>query len=212
MKTEIDSQIESEEIPHSAGRTPHSDNPEREPTTRTGKVARLPVEVRETVNRMLESGVRFNDIIKHLDELGYHGIHDYNISRWKTGGYQDWLAFNERLACARVRADSVRDLIRELKSPDELSLGAQILTATQMYDSLLAAPAPGSPEFDKHVKTVNTLGRTLVSQMAETTRRDRIAFEKQRHTDKMQLTEKQTIYKERQKRDLNEPLTHEETV
>ena len=112
MKTEIDSQIESEEIPHSAVRTPHSDNPERETTTRTGKVARLPVEVRETVNRMLESGVRFNDIIKHLDELGYHGIHDYNISRWKTGGYQDWLALKERLACAKVRADSARDLIR----------------------------------------------------------------------------------------------------
>src|SRR4051812_15417975 len=146
MKTNIETQIESEEIPHSALPTPHLDGEPQIPHsalrtphlvpsqpstlnsqppsgTRTGKVARLPVDVRETVNRMLENGVRFNDIIKHLDELGYPGIHDYNISRWKTGGYQDWLALKERLACAKVRAESVRDLIRDLKNSDDLCLG-----------------------------------------------------------------------------------------
>src|SRR6266850_6553736 len=194
-------------IPHSALPTPHSAG------TRTGKIARLPVDVRETVNRMLESGVRFNDIIKHLDELGFPGIHDYNISRWKTGGYQDWLAFKERLACAKVRADSARDLIRDLNNSDDLCQGNEILMATQLYEALLAPPPPpGTPEFDKHAKTLLTLSRALVTQMSERTRRDRIAFEKQRHHDKMQLTEKETIQKERQKRDLKEPLSQEETI
>src|SRR6266850_4551849 len=224
MKTNI-SQIESEDSEReqseneigSAGQpeTQNSklENSPREAGTRTGKVARLPVDVRETVNRMLESGVRFNDIIKHLDQLGYPGIHDYNISRWKTGGYQDWLAFKERLACAKVRADSARDLIRDLNNSDDLCQGNEILMATQLYEALLAPPPPpGTPEFDKHAKTLLTLSRALVTQMSERTRRDRIAFEKQRHHDKMQLTEKETIQKERQKRDLNDPLTHEETV
>jgi len=224
MKTNI-SQIESEDSEReqseneigSAGQpeTQNSklENSPREAGTRTGKVARLPVDVRETVNRMLESGVRFNDIIKHLDQLGYPGIHDYNISRWKTGGYQDWLAFKERLACAKVRADSARDLIRDLNNSDDLCQGNEILMATQLYEALLAPPPPpGTPEFDKHAKTLLTLSRALVTQMSERTRRDRIAFEKQRHHDKMQLSEKETIQKESRQRDLKEPLSHEETV
>src|SRR5258706_305730 len=60
-------------------------------TTRKGKVARLPVSIREIVNRMLENGSRFQDIIARLDDLGYPGFQPPNISRWKSGGYLDWL-------------------------------------------------------------------------------------------------------------------------
>src|SRR6266850_7360591 len=182
-------------------------------TTRKGKVARLPISVRETVNRMIENGSRFQDIIARLDDLGYPGFQPPNISRWKSGGYLDWLALRERLACAKVRADSARELIRDLKNSDDLCHANEILMAAEVHETLLAPPPmPGTPEADKRAKTLHTLSRALATQMSERTRRDRIAFEKQRHSDKMQLTEKETILKERQKRDLNDPLTHEETV
>src|SRR6266850_1363738 len=182
-------------------------------TTRKGKVARLPISVRETVNRMIENGSRFQDIIARLDDLGYPGFQHPNISRWKSGGYLDWLALRERLACAKVRADSARELIRDLKNSDDLCHANEILMAAEVHETLLAPPPmPGTPEADKRAKTLHTLSRALATQMSERTRRDRIAFEKQRHSDKMQLTEKETILKERQKRDLNDPLTHEETV
>src|SRR4051812_7080748 len=214
MKTEIDSKIESEEespfenTSEDAGTRP-TDGNDADPigyngsTTRKGKVARLPISVREIVNRMLENGTPFQDIIARLDELGYPGFLHPNISRWKSGGYLDWLALRERLACAKIRADSSRDLIRDLKNSDDLCHANEILMAADVQDTLLApAPAPGTPEAEKRAKTLNIQTRTLATQMGERTRRDRIAFEKQRHTDKMQLTEKQTVYKERQKRDL----------
>src|SRR3954466_10236064 len=62
---------------------------------RTGKVARLPKEIREIVNRLIEDGCTYLYIIKRLEELGHPGFFDYNISRWRTGGYQTWLREKE---------------------------------------------------------------------------------------------------------------------
>src|SRR4051794_8992213 len=73
--------------PESEDSEPQSES--REAGTRTGKVARLPVDVRETVNRMLQNGIRFQGIINYLDQIGHSGFHHYNISRWKKGGYKD---------------------------------------------------------------------------------------------------------------------------
>src|SRR5882762_8507651 len=182
-------------------------------TTRKGKVARLPVSVREIVNRMLENGSRFQDIIERLDDLGYPGFQPPNISRWKSGGYLDWLALRERLACAKIRAASSRELIRDLQNSDDLCHANEILMAADVQDTLLSPPPmPGTPEAEKRAKTLNVQTRTLATQMSQRTRRDRIAFEKERHHDKMQLTQKETIQKERRKRDLKEPLNQEETI
>src|SRR6267143_642955 len=134
-------------IPDTANREPETQNPELETcdsdpigygsTTRKGKVARLPVSVREIVNRMLENGSRFQDIIERLDDLGYPGFQPPNISRWKSGGYLDWLALRERLACAKIRADSSCELIRDLKNSDDLCHANEILMAADVQDTLL---------------------------------------------------------------------------
>jgi len=64
--------------------------------TRTGKIARLPLEIREEVNEMLRSGYKYNDIRDKLDQLGHPGMNASNISAWKHGGYVDWLREQQR--------------------------------------------------------------------------------------------------------------------
>ncbi len=70
--------------------------------TRNGKIARLPKEIREQLNRRLENGWRGKKLVDWLNALPeikevlreeFHGraISEQNLSQWREGGYADWL-------------------------------------------------------------------------------------------------------------------------
>ena len=70
--------------------------------TRNGKIARLPKEIREQLNRRIENGWRGARLIKWLnefpevkevlrDEFNGRAINEVNLSQWREGGYEDWL-------------------------------------------------------------------------------------------------------------------------
>jgi hypothetical protein len=70
--------------------------------TRTGKIARLPKEVREQLNQRLENGWKGTRLVKWINDLPavkevlreeFHGrpITAQNLSQWHLGGYADWL-------------------------------------------------------------------------------------------------------------------------
>ena len=65
--------------------------------TRQGKIARLPATVRNEVNEQLRDGHPYHKIISWLLEQGYPDFNEMNLSRWKDGGYQEWLVAQERL-------------------------------------------------------------------------------------------------------------------
>src|SRR5205809_3207986 len=66
-------------------------NPPVTLSSRNGKIARLPLDIRENVNSMLRNNFRHATIVQKLAELGYPGISVNSISTWKHGGYIDWL-------------------------------------------------------------------------------------------------------------------------
>lgn len=77
-------------------------------TTRTGKVARLPAAIRDQLNQRMNDGVPASDILEWLNQLPEvqtvlqehfkgEAISEMNITRWRFGGYQDWLNHQESL-------------------------------------------------------------------------------------------------------------------
>ena len=79
---------------------------------RNGKVARLPLALREQINHMLDDGVPYKKIIAKLGEAGKH-LKEDNISNWRLGGYQDYLKaqlVNDR---ARTQTEAAADVVRE---------------------------------------------------------------------------------------------------
>ena len=79
---------------------------------RNGKVARLPVVLREQINQMLDDGVPYKAIIEKLGGAGKH-LNEDNISNWRLGGYQDYLntlQINDR---ARTQTEAAVDVLRE---------------------------------------------------------------------------------------------------
>ena len=88
---------------------------------RTGTIAQLPVAARDQVNRMLDDGVPYKTIIQRLGEAGKHLTED-NLTRWRQGGYQDYL--NAQLLAERARAqtEAAADIARDTGHADAITL------------------------------------------------------------------------------------------
>ena len=92
--------------------------------TRNGKIARLPRQIREELNRRLsdgEMGKRLVDWLNTLPEVqavlaaefGGRPINEQNLSDWKQGGFEDWLRHQEARAWVRTLAEEEEDLKAE---------------------------------------------------------------------------------------------------
>src|ERR1700737_2248173 len=79
--------------------------------TRNGKIARLPLAIRQELNRRLDEGEQGKKLVTWLNALpvvqaivttafGGKAIREQNLSEWKQGGYRDWLAKQEALEIA----------------------------------------------------------------------------------------------------------------
>jgi len=80
--------------------------------TRKGKIARLPLTIREQINRRLQNGDKNKHITEWLNtlpevsaamsaEFENDPINETNLSNWKLGGYRDWEAQQEALEAVR---------------------------------------------------------------------------------------------------------------
>jgi hypothetical protein len=78
---------------------------------RIGKIARLPKAVRAQLNTRLQDGAEGKQIVHWLNSLPevkdvlaekFEGrpINEQNLTNWRQGGYEDWLAHQEILALA----------------------------------------------------------------------------------------------------------------
>lgn len=84
-----------------------------EESTRTGKIARLPARIREQVNSRLFDGQTGPQIIAWLHTLPEvlavldahfkeEPITSQNLSEWRGGGYQEWMAKRERVENTKI--------------------------------------------------------------------------------------------------------------
>jgi len=105
------------------------------PNRRTGKIARLPKAIRDSVNLMLRDGDSYLKIIAKLNEMGYADFNEPNMSAWKAGGHEDWL--NEQAFLDDMKAK--REFALEIVSQNE---GGKIheaglnLAASQIFELL----------------------------------------------------------------------------
>jgi hypothetical protein len=86
---------------------PQTEGPEtRRSISRKGKIARLPRDVRDELNRRLRDGESGKSLVGWLNELpetkaallreyGGRPISGQNLSEWKQGGFRDWVAKTE---------------------------------------------------------------------------------------------------------------------
>lgn len=131
---------------------------------RIGKIARLPAELREQINLRLLAGEPAAKIlpwlnalpeVKTLLEEDFEGLslNDENLSKWRKGGFQEWLARRDRVAT--VRELSMLSVKLAEANGGSISEGAaaiaagQILQVLEKLDDVMRSgvpPAAESPE------------------------------------------------------------------
>src|SRR5712692_2193136 len=89
--------------------------------SRFGKIARLPLDIREQLNRRLQYGEIGRDLVVWLNsvpevqsvlktEFGDRPVNEPNLSDWKAGGYQDWLVHQDTMAQVSLLVASAKAL------------------------------------------------------------------------------------------------------
>ncbi len=139
--------------------------------TRTGKIARLRREIRAQLNRRLQDGEPGTRLVEWLNSLpemqavlkadfGGRPLSEQNLSEWKQGGYQEWLAQQEALAQVRELAADAGELADATQGvlADHL---ATVLTAR--YASALAGwKGEATEEFRRKLRSLRGLCQDIV--------------------------------------------------
>ena len=112
--------------------------------TRIGKIAQLPKTIRDDLNRRLQNGQQSPDLLKWLNGLpntkkllakkfDNQPVTKSNLSDWRHGGYQDWLADQAREARIQRISESGASLA-QAETGDLFENFARIAVAELMAD------------------------------------------------------------------------------
>jgi len=125
---------------------------------RTGKIARLPREIRDQLNQRLNDGQPGRRLVTWLNSLpevqqvlaaDFDGrpLNEQNLSDWKAGGYLDWQTRLETLAQSRELAADSHELATATdgKLNDHLTtmLSARYAVALAEWDKQTTGHLPG---------------------------------------------------------------------
>ena len=129
---------------------------------RTGKIARLPKEARDTINQMILDGRTYKEVIQALGPSG-NDINEDNLSNWKLGGYQDWLRLQQRVDQQQANFEMALDLVRQnagltIQKAARQIVAAQICQLLLDFDpTAVAAAILENPEL--YTRLINALAR-----------------------------------------------------
>ncbi len=153
---------------------------------RTGKIARLPRDIRDQLNRRLQDGEPGKTLVAWLNAqpkvqamLKAHfdgrGVTVNNLSEWTQGGYRDWLVQQEAVeAVQRMEAES--DELAEVSKTPVINLLSQRLAARYA----VAAQALNRADGKVDVKLLRELCSDVVALRRSDQRAKRLQIEHDR--------------------------------
>ncbi len=122
--------------PDSAATSASAQQPTPAIHRRTGKIARLPRKDRDLLNLMLRDGIPYAKIVRKLGDHG-HTINEDQLSRWHTGGYQEWVQEQAWLDEMRARLDFANEILNQ-PNANRIDAASLRIAVTQMYSLLLS--------------------------------------------------------------------------
>ena len=140
--------------------------------TSIGKIARLPLNIREEVNQRLQNGETGRTILEWLNALpsvqavlasqfGGIPVSHQNLTNWRQGGYQDWL---KQQACSNVVSELAQFAEEVAPNAGGPALANQlntVLMADLATPVLQAEHQPADPEekFAQLKKVLHTVSK-----------------------------------------------------
>ena len=142
--------------------------------TRHGKIARLPLAIREQLNRRLQNGELSPALLPWLNQLpeansvlaeffASQPISRQNLSEWRQGGYRDWLKHQDRQFLIRRIAEEGTDL-KQHEGKEDLFENFSRIAVAELFADL---DALDKLEGDERWKRLRALTRELARMQHE---------------------------------------------
>jgi hypothetical protein len=170
--------------------------------TRTGKIARLPRETREQLNRRLQDGQPGTQLVVWLNALpetqavlardfAGRAVSEQNLSEWKQGGYRDWLARQDVLAQVRELTADAGELARATDG----ALADHLATVLAARYAAALADWQGEPtaESRRQLRALRSLCQDIVELRRGDHSAARLKIEQERLARDRQQTEDEVV-------------------
>jgi hypothetical protein len=170
--------------------------------TRIGKIARLPRDIREQLNRRLHDGEPGTQLVVWLNalpdaqtilarEFSGRAISQQNLSEWKQGGYRDWLAHHDTLARARELAAGAKELA---DATDGALADHMAIFLTARYVAALAeCQGEATEESRRQLRSLHGLCQDIVELRRGDHSAARLKIEQERLARERQQTEDELV-------------------
>jgi hypothetical protein len=155
--------------------------------TRNGKIARLPLELRDQLNFRLADGEPGNRLVEWLnsnpdvmkvmaEQFDGRPITDQNLSEWRAGGYEEWLTLRSFLDETRVLSENAGEVADTGISSDHLHL---VLLAhhAHLLQNLEIMP---ENEFKNRLNTVRKLTASIMNMRRGELQKARLQLQSER--------------------------------
>src|SRR6266851_8556363 len=121
--------------------------------SRFGKIGRLPLDIREQLNRRLQDGEIGRELVVWLNsvpevqavlkaEFGDRPVNEPNLSDWRTGGYEDWLVHQDTMQQVNQLVANAKELGGASNTPLSELLATCLAARYVVELSRLTAKAP----------------------------------------------------------------------
>ena len=174
--------------------------------SRTGKIARLPRNIREQLNRRLQDGEPGPELVGWLNGLpevsqmlavrfGGRSINEVNLTEWRQGGFLEWERHEQACALVGNVAERAQDLEWEAEGAAIADrLAALLATELTLYaESVLRETADPKERWDR----LQSMLREVSRLRREDHRAARVAIEKERWQAEVDRQEEERLEQQR---------------
>lgn len=118
--------------------------PAKPTDTRTAghAISRQPKALRDAVSRALVDGADWRTVSRLCREHGLPGVTAMNVSNYKKGAHQDWLAREERIEAARRDSEMTAALMTHYTESGGSPAEAGLMAASEILSRALAGLGP----------------------------------------------------------------------
>ena len=128
--------------------------------SRRGKIARLPRNIREELNRRLRDGESGTKLLAWLNalpevqcivaqEFGGRPVHGQNLTVWRRSGYKDWLQMQQAAELVRHPFTEADELKSALDEPASDKLGTWLAARYAVATQYMAREGNGQLEWEQ---------------------------------------------------------------
>jgi hypothetical protein len=169
---------------------------------RNGKIARLPRDIREELNRRLQDGEPGGPLLAWLNplpavqavlarEFGGCAISKQNLCEWRAGGFAEWQARQETLAQARELAADAHEITAA--TDGRLTDHLATVLAARYAAALAGWNGEVTEEFRRKLRVLRSLCQDIVELRRGDHSGARLSLERERLEREREKTEEEVV-------------------